>query len=121
MSWGYFDRVKDTTTTTGTGDITLAGSPPTGFQTFSTVYAVGDLVPYAIAPDSGSEWEVGRGVYSATNTLQRTIVLGSSNAGALVNFSAGTKNVWVNVPAGWVNDVDTHGQVVARAAFQAWL
>jgi hypothetical protein len=94
-----FDRIRETTTTTGTGDITLAGAA-TQFRAFSAVFTVGDVnIPYAIAGQSGSEWEVGLGTYSATNTLRRDLVLASSNAGAAVNFSAGTKDVWVNADA----------------------
>jgi hypothetical protein len=94
-----FDRIRETTTTTGTGDITLAGAA-TQFRAFSAVFTVGDVhIPYAIAGQSGSEWEVGLGTYSATNTLRRDLVLASSNSGAAVSFSAGTKDVWVNADA----------------------
>lgn len=94
----FADRVRDTTTTTGTGDITLAGSAPSGFRTFASAFSVADRVYYAIVGASG-EWEVGIGVLSASTTLQRTTVLASSNAGAAVNFSAGTKDVFCNIPA----------------------
>lgn len=90
------DRVKETTTTTGTGALTLAGAA-SGFRAFSAVCAVNDTVFYAIA--GGSEWEVGLGTYSATNTLTRTTVLASSNAGSAVNLSAGSKDVFLTDPA----------------------
>ena len=95
----YFrDRVKDTTTTTGTGSITLADSAPTGFRTFASAYgAVSVMVPYVI--EGGSEWEVGLGTFNGTTGLTREQVLASSNSGSLVNFSAGTKNVWCDFPA----------------------
>lgn len=94
-----FDRTKETTTTTGTGNITLAGAVAQ-FVAFSSVFTVGDQqIPYAIVGQTGTEWEVGRGTYSATNTLTRDQVLASSNAAALVNFSAGTKDVFVTVAA----------------------
>lgn len=90
------DRVKETTTTTGTGDVTLAGAA-TGFQAFSAVCANGDQVGYAIV--GTTEWEVGIGTWNTGNTLTRTKVLSSSNAGALVNFSAGSKDVFNDFPA----------------------
>ena len=93
------DRVKETTTTTGTGTITLAGAA-TGFQSFSVI-GDGNLTYYTIAGQSGGEWEVGIGTYTASGTtLARTTVLASSNSGSLVNFSAGTKDVFVTYPAG---------------------
>ena len=90
------DRVQETTTTTGTGTITLAGAV-TGFQSFSVIGNT-NTTYYAIA--GGSEFEVGIGTYTLSGTtLSRTTVLESSNAGALVNFSAGTKSVFCTYPA----------------------
>ena len=90
------DRVQETTTTTGTGTITLAGAV-TGFQSFSVI-GNANTTYYTIA--AGSEFEVGIGTYTASGTtLSRDTVLESSNAGALVNFSAGTKSVFVTYPA----------------------
>jgi len=92
------DRVKETTTTTGTGTITLAGAA-TGFQSFAVV-GNGNQTYYTIAGQGTSEWEVGIGTYTSSGTtLSRTTVLASSNAGSLVNFSAGTKDVFVTYPA----------------------
>lgn len=91
------DRVKETTTTTGTGNVTLAGAV-TGFKTFASRMANNDTCFYCIA--GGSEWEVGLGtLVSATPALARTTVLRSSNADAAVNFSAGTKDVFITAPA----------------------
>ena len=81
------DRVKDTTTSTGTGTITLAGMPPAGYQAF-TVIGNGNTTYYTIA--GSTQWEVGIGTYNA-GTLARTTVLESSNSNSLVNFSSGTK------------------------------
>jgi hypothetical protein len=93
------DRVNETSTTTGTGTFTLAGAV-TGFQTFSAI-GNGNTTYYAIVLQGGSEWEVGLGTYTSSGTtLSRTTVLSSSNSGSLVNFSAGTKNVFCNYPAG---------------------
>jgi hypothetical protein len=92
------DRVKETSTTTGTGTFTLAGAS-IGFQSFSAV-GDGNTTYYAIALQGGSEWEVGIGTYTSSGTtLARTTVLASSNSGSAVNFSAGTKDVFVTMPA----------------------
>lgn len=93
------DRVQETTTTTGTGTLTLAGAV-TGFQSFTTASLDGKAVDYTIVNASGSEWEVGRGTFTASGTtLSRTTVFASSNSNAAVNFSAGTKNVFVTMAA----------------------
>lgn len=98
MAFVLADRVKETTTSTGTGTITLAGAA-TGFQSFAAI-GNGNSTYYAIAGQGTSEWEVGIGTYtSAGTTLSRTTVLASSNAGSLVSFSAGTKDVIVTQPS----------------------
>lgn len=90
------DRVKETTTTTGTGTITLAGAA-TGFQSFAAI-GNGNTTYYAIS--GGSQWEVGIGTYTSVGTtLSRDTVIASSSAGALVSFSAGTKDVICSNPA----------------------
>jgi uncharacterized delta-60 repeat protein len=90
------DRVKESTTTTGTGTLTLLGAA-TGFTTF--VAGVGSAVTVYYTIAGPSEWEVGVGTTGA-GTLTRTTVLSSSNGGSLVNFSAGTKDVFCTYPAG---------------------
>jgi hypothetical protein len=98
MSFVLADRVKETTTTTGTGTVTLLGAS-TGYQSFSAI-GNGNTTYYTIAGQTGSEWEVGIGTYTSSGTtLARTTVISSSNAGSLVNFSAGTKDVFVTYPA----------------------
>lgn len=94
MSLVLLDRVKQTATTIGTGTITLNGLA-VGFQTFSSL-GDGATTYYTIQGDA--DWEVGIGIYSS-NTLTRDTVLSSSNGGALVNFTKGTKNVFVTLPA----------------------
>lgn len=90
------DRVKELTTSTGTGAVTLAGAV-TGYQSFAAI-GDGNTTYYVIS--GGSEWEVGIGTYTASGTtLSRGTVLASSNAGSLVNFSAGTKDVICSYPA----------------------
>ena len=98
MAFVLADRVKETTTTTGTGTVTLLGAS-TGYQSFSAI-GNSNTTYYTIAGQTGSEWEVGIGTYSTSGTtLARTTVLSSSNSGSLVNFSAGTKDVFVTYPA----------------------
>jgi hypothetical protein len=93
------DRVRETTTTTGTVTVTLAGAV-TGFQSFSAI-GNGNTTFYTIAGQGTSEWEVGIGTYTSSGTtLSRDSVLASSNSGSKVNFSAGTKDVFVTYPAG---------------------
>jgi hypothetical protein len=92
------DRVKETTTTTGTGTVTLLGAS-TGFQSFAVI-GNGNTTYYTIAGQGTSEWEVGVGTYTSSGTtLALTTILASSNSGSAVNFSAGTKDVFVTYPA----------------------
>jgi hypothetical protein len=94
----YFDRVKDTSTTTGTGTLTLANSAPTGFRTFGSVLSNSDTCFYAIV--GGADWEVGIGTYTTSGTtLARTTILASSNSNAAVNLSSGTKDIFITHPA----------------------
>lgn len=93
------DRVKDTTTTTGTGSITLSGSPPTGFRAFNAAANVGDNLYYCIVDEAAGDWEVGYGALTGATTLERSRVITSSNAHALVSFAAGTKTVFITAPA----------------------
>jgi len=92
------DRVKETTTTTGTGTITLAGAV-SGYQSFSVI-GDANTTYYTIVDASTGSWEVGIGTYTLSGTtLSRDTVLESSNSGSLVNFGAGTKDVFVTYPA----------------------
>jgi len=114
----WADRVKETSTTTGTGNLTLAGAA-TGYQTFNTAFgngvsAVAKRFFYVI--EGTSEWEIGRGYLSASTTLVREAVLASSNANALVSFSAGTKNVFHSLPADTAQDLIRRGKVFAVAS-----
>jgi hypothetical protein len=92
------DRVRETTTTTGTGTITLGGAA-TGFQSFSVI-GDSNTTFYTIQLSNTNEWEVGVGTYTSSGTtLSRDTILESSNGGSAVNFSAGTKDVFVTYPA----------------------
>ena len=110
MSLVVKDRVQETSTTTGTGTFTLAGAV-SGFQSFSVI-GNANTTYYAIV--MGSEWEVGLGTYTSSGTtLSRDTVLESSNSGSLVNFSAGTKNVFVTYPAEKATYQDANGTAIA--------
>ena len=108
------DRVKDTTTTTGQGTVTLSGTAPTGFQNFSVI-GNGNTTYYTIA--GGSEWEVGIGTYTSSGTtLSRDTVLSSSAGGTTkVTFSAGTKDVFVTYPSGKSVNLDGTGVLAVSA------
>jgi hypothetical protein len=92
------DRVKETSSTTGTGTFVLAGAA-TGFQSFAVI-GNSNTTYYTIQNSGTNEWEVGIGTYYSGNTsVVRTTILSSSNANAVVNFSAGVKDVFVTYPA----------------------
>lgn len=103
MAGIFSDRVKETSTTTGTGNFTLAGAV-TGFESFNTAFGTGVNFYYAIEAVDGDgvptgAWEVGIGRLSDSTTLVRDIVLQSSNSDAAVDFAAGTKHVFNALPA----------------------
>ena len=106
------DRVKETSTTTGTGTLTLAGAV-TGFETFSSAIGNANTTYYAIVNTTDGEFEVGLGTVAA-GTLARTTVISSSNSDSAVNFAAGTKNVFVTLPASKSVILDSSGNIVAN-------
>ena len=92
------DRVRETTSTAGTGTVTLAGAV-LGFQAFSVI-GDGNVTYYAIVDPTAGDWEVGIGTYTSSGTtLSRDTVLESSNGGALVSFTGNIKDVFVTYPA----------------------
>ena len=104
------DRVKEQTTTTGTGTVTLGGAV-SGFESFSAV-GDGNTTYYAIVHQTADEWEVGLGTYTAAGTLlSRDTILESTNSDAAVNFSAGTKDVFVTYPSDKAVYADGSGNV----------
>ena len=93
------NRVRETTSTTGTGAVTLGGAVG-GFQSFAAGIGNSNTTYYAISINSESEWEVGLGTLSGdSSTLTRTTVLESSNSDSAVNFSAGSKEVFCTLPS----------------------
>ena len=106
------DRVKETTTTTGTGTVTLLGAS-TGYQSFAVV-GNANTTYYTIAGQTTSEWEVGIGTYTLAGTLlARTTVLANSSATqpSALSFSAGTKDVFITAPAELVDNANIGYQV----------
>jgi len=105
------DRVQETSTTTGTGTLTLGGAV-LGFQTFAVIGNANQTY-YAISDPTTGDFEVGIGTYTASGTtLSRTTVLESSNSNSLVNFAAGSKNVFCTYPAERAVYLDTAGSAV---------
>lgn len=117
------DRVQETTTSTGTGSVILLGAV-TGYQTFAAI-GNGNTCYYTIADQGGANWEVGIGTYTSSGTtLSRDTVLASSNAGALVDFTAGVKTVFVTYPSEKSVNLDSSGNVsplgtIASGTWQA--
>ena len=104
------DRVKETTTTTGTGTFTLAGAV-TGFETFGTGIGNSNTTYYAVTLPGSSEFEVGLGTLSSdSSTLARTTIISSSNSDSAVNFSSGTKTIFCTIPASKSVFLDASGK-----------
>lgn len=117
MALAINDRVKQTSTSTGTGTINLDASVPTGFVSFVSGIGNGNTTYYTIQNTDSGEFEVGLGtVTDATpDTLSRDTVLSSSNSGSLVNFSAGTKQVFCTLPASKAVYLDSSNTAVGAA------
>jgi len=96
MAFVINDRVKETTSTLGTGTVTLSGAA-LGFQSFSSGIGAGNSTYYTLA--LGSQFEVGIGTLTNATTFTRDSVITSSNASTLVNFSSGVKDIFVALPA----------------------
>lgn len=114
------DRVMETSTTTGTGALTLAGAV-VGYRTFASIHDLNRFLDYCIEAVDASgvptgDWEVGEGYISGATTLVRNKVTASSNAGALVSLAAGTKRVIEVMPAAQIQD---KGRVFNGSLYQA--
>jgi len=108
------DRVKETSTTTGTGTFDLAGAV-SGFESFVAGIGNSNTTYYSIVNENG-EFEVGLGTVTdaATDTLSRDTIISSSNSDSAVNFGAGTKNVFCTLPASKAVILDSSGNIVAN-------
>ena len=110
------DRVKETSTTTGTGAMALAGAV-TGFETFGAGIGNSNTTYYCIFNQGTSEFEVGLGTLDGTSAnLTRTTVISSSNGDAAVNFTSGTKDVFCTLPASKSVYLDATGTPVGAAS-----
>ena len=110
------DRVKETSTTTGTGAFTLDGAQ-TGFDTFALGIGGSNTTYYAIFNQGTSEWEVGLGTLDAGGTvLTRTTVITSSNSDSVVTFTSGTKDVFCTLPASKAVYLDSTGAPIGAAS-----
>jgi len=105
------DRVKETTTTTGTGTLTLGGAV-TGFETFAAGIGNSNTTYYTVILPGSAEFEVGLGTLSGdSSTIARTTIISSSNSDNAVDFSAGTKNIFCTIPASKSVFLDASGDV----------
>ena len=113
MAFAVNDRIKETSTTTGTSTFSLDGAVP-GFETFSSAIGNSNTTYYTIQNQNvPTEFEVGLGTVGA-GTLARTTVISSSNSDSAVNFSAGTKDVFVTLPASKAVMLDASGNIIAN-------
>ena len=113
MALKIADRVRETTTTTGTGAISLGGAV-TNFETFSANLNNSDTTYYAIVDNTNGDFEVGLGTYASSgNTLTRTTPISSSNSNSAVNFGAGTKDVFITTPASKMPFLDASGNLIS--------
>ena len=113
MAFVTADRVRDTSTTAGSGSFSVSGTAPSGYRTFSAVLSVSDTFYYSVQHQTLNEWEVGLGTYSSANTFARTTIYSSSNAGSAVTFSAGTKDVFITMAAARSPQLDASGTITA--------
>jgi hypothetical protein len=120
MAFQVADRVKETTTTTGTGTLDLGGAA-SGFETFVAGIGNGNETYYVITDPNTGDFEVGVGTVTdaATDTLSRDSVITSSNAGSLVNFGAGTKDVFCSLPSERAVIIDDASNVEVTANITA--
>ena len=110
------DRVKETSTTTGTGAMALGGAV-TGFETFGAGIGNSNTTYYCIFNQGTSEFEVGLGTLDGSSAnLTRTTVISSSNGDAAVNFTSGTKDVFCTLPASKSVYLDASGNPVGAAS-----
>ena len=109
------DRVKETTTTTGTGTLTLGGAV-TGFETFAAGIGNSNTTYYTVILPGSAEFEVGLGTLNSdSSTIARTTIISSSNSDNAVNFSAGTKNIFCTIPASKSVFLDASGNTSVGA------
>ena len=112
------DRVQETTITTGTGAVTLAGAV-SSYQSFATAFGSASLtVQYLIV--SGTGWEVGKGTFNGTTGLTRDNIRSSSSGGTVITL-AGTSNVYCTASAGLLDNANIGAQLLPRNQYQMWI
>ena len=112
MALKIADRVKESTVTTGTGNIALGGAV-VNFETFSANLSNGDTTYYAIVDNTNNAFEVGLGTYNSSgNTLSRSVIA-SSNSNSAVNLGVGTKEVFITAPASKMAFLDASGNLIS--------
>ena len=114
MALKIADRVRETTTTTGTGTINLGGAV-TNFETFAANLSNSDTTYYAIVDNTNGDFEVGLGTFAtgSPNTLARTTPISSSNSNSAVNFGSGTKDVFITTPASKMAFLNASGSLIS--------
>jgi hypothetical protein len=113
------DRVLEISTTTGTVPFVLGG-PPSGYQSFLSGIGGSNTTFYAAFNTVANEWELGLGTLNAGATeLTRTTIYSSSNSNLAVNFSAGTKNVFVALPSSQTLTASQSNIFTAAQTFRA--
>ena len=111
------DRVKETSTTTGTGDITLAGvAAGQGNVTFNSGIGTGNTTYYCIFQQGSSSFEIGLGTLSGSTTLERTTVINNSSGNTSKISFSGTLDVFVTMPAAKTVYLDATGNPVGAAS-----
>jgi hypothetical protein len=113
MAYKYVDRVKEFTTTTGTGNIALGGAQ-SGYRTFNSALTSGDTCGYCIVDPNTGEWETGTGTFSAPSTLERT-TLEASNSASKIAFATGSKDVMLTLTGASIQDISDHGALTVTA------
>ena len=119
MAFVTADRVLDTSTSTGTGAMTVSGTASSGYRTFSAVMSVNDTCYYSIGHQTLNEWETGTGTYSSLNTLTRTTISASSNSNSATNFSVGTKDVSITLLSSKTAQSNPAGQLINAGSSSA--
>ncbi len=112
MTLRWADRICDTSTSTGVGNITVSGTPPTGFRAFNLIPSIvtNDTFYLTITDQAVTvNWEVSLATWLGANVIQRTTVLASSNNNAAVNFTSGALICWLDWPASFIASISVQG------------
>lgn len=115
MARKHKSRVRESFTTAGTGSLTLLGAVGSATRSFGSVLSTGDVVPYVA--DKGAQWEEGEGTFTSPNTFARTTIFDNSLGGtSAIDFGSGTGEVFIDLPASWLDELDKTEVTVTCAA-----